>query len=120
MSLQIFFQCADDLDRTPPVIFNCPGNISTHTVSGAASVCWSEPFASDDSGVAFQVSFPQFSPGNFIPVGEHDIIYSFSDLFGNEATCRFRITVSSGIQQSCISSEEEKLVIEIERRVNLM
>ncbi|XP_072046868.1 hyalin-like [Amphiura filiformis] len=55
---------------------------------------WDEPTATDDSGTA-ALDFQNYFPGSFFEVNRPvEIIYRFSDPFGNEATCTFTVSVT--------------------------
>ena len=80
------------VDSSPPTINGCPQS-STYTVSiGTPSriVIWTEPTATDDSGVAPTV-VSTHRPGESFPVGTTVVTYIFADQEGNDATCSFTI-----------------------------
>ena len=80
------------VDSSPPTINDCPPS-STYTVPiGTPSrvVTWTEPTATDDSGVAPTV-VSTHQPGESFPVGTTEVIYIFADQEGNDATCSFTI-----------------------------
>ncbi len=83
-----------DTDTTPPTILGCPDDIVERLPSGNfIQVDWEEPTATDASGVA-NLEFQNFFPGTYFEVGRpQEVIYTFADASGNEATCRFQVSV---------------------------
>ncbi|XP_072013682.1 uncharacterized protein [Amphiura filiformis] len=84
---------ADDVDRTPPVVSNCPTSFSVTTEPGetAAFVDWTEPSATDDSGTVDTSS--THTPPRIFPPGAATVIYTFTDPSGNSDVCTFVVTV---------------------------
>ena len=85
-------------DNIPPVISGCPIQGVTVTApqgSSSASASWTEPTATDNSGGVVTRS-SNFSPGQTFAVGMVMVEYTFTDPSGNQAFCRFAVTVSSG------------------------
>ena len=81
-----------ELDNTPPAVNGCPPS-STNTVplgSSTTSVTWTEPTATDDSGVEPTVVSTHTSGQDF-PVGTTQVSYIFTDAVGNEAICSFSV-----------------------------
>jgi len=77
-------------DTTPPVILNCPANI---TVCSVGAVNWTPPTATDDCIV---VSFTSnHNPGSTFPSGTTLVTYTAKDSYGNTATCSFNVTVNA-------------------------
>ena len=79
-------------DTNPPVVTSCP-TTSTYSVPlGTTStiVTWTEPSATDDSGVAPTVVVSHRSGSSF-PIGTTQVAYIFRDDAGNEATCTFSV-----------------------------
>ncbi|XP_071489593.1 uncharacterized protein [Diadema antillarum] len=85
------------IDNTPPVISNCPGDITVQTSLGgdSATVTWQEPTAVDDSGSVTSTSTT--SPGSSFPVGTTTVVYTFTDGSGNTAVCTFAVIVQATI-----------------------
>ncbi|XP_071945866.1 uncharacterized protein [Antedon mediterranea] len=81
-------------DPEDPVISNCPDNITqtTDLNQNYTSVTWTEPTATDNDGTPMQSSY--FSPGDNFEIGEHTVVYTFTDPSGNEATCTFYINIT--------------------------
>ena len=85
-------------DNIPPVVSGCPIQGVTVTApqgSSSASATWTEPTATDNSGgVVTRLS--NRSPGQSFSLGNTQITYTFTDPSGNQAFCRFTVTVLSG------------------------
>ncbi|XP_033626664.1 uncharacterized protein LOC117289582 isoform X31 [Asterias rubens] len=84
-------------DTIPPVISGCPSGATAVAPQGqtSASVTWNEPTATDNSGGNVQRSSNR-SPGQTFGLGSTQVTYTFTDPSGNQATCRFTVTVTSG------------------------
>ena len=85
-------------DNIPPVVSGCPIQGVTVTApqgSSSASASWTEPTATDNSGGVVTRS-SNGSPGQRFPLGITQITYTFTDPSGNQAFCRFTVTVNSG------------------------
>ena len=84
-----------DRDSTPPVIINCPGQtISARIPFGTTSfvVGWSEPIATDNSGLSPTVT-QSHRPGDVFSIGTTQVLYTFTDGAGNEAVCSFTVEI---------------------------
>ena len=82
-------------DSTPPVITMCPRNaisVSAPAGSSSAIVSWTEPTATDDSGVAPSRT-RSHAPGQSFPVATTLVTYRFTDESGNSDTCQFQVVV---------------------------
>ena len=75
--------CIDDVTETIPL-----GN-------GGTTVFWTEPTATDDSGI---VTLQERSnvPGSFFQTGTTTVTYTFVDSGGNTADCVFRVIITEG------------------------
>ena len=86
-------------DTTPPVISGI-SDIFTTVPSGSTgtTISWTEPTATDDSGVV-TLTGRTHQPGTFFNVGTTTVTYTFTDGSGNSATTSFNVVVSeeSGI-----------------------
>ena len=82
-------------DRTPPVITNCPADITVTTPVGSysARVGWTEPEATDTSGNDLRITLRSNAPNSNFRVGTHTVTYTFNDELGNTASCHFDVTV---------------------------
>ncbi|XP_071819452.1 uncharacterized protein [Apostichopus japonicus] len=83
-------------DTLPPTLQSCPTDLSAITELGTSGtvVVWTEPIATDISGVANLV-FQSHQSGNLFVVGETDVIYTFADNTGNSVDCEFTVTVTT-------------------------
>lgn len=80
-------------DIVPPVISNCPGDITlaTSSESGTAVVDWTPPTATDECTL---ISFlPTHNPGDIFPTGTTTVTYTATDKSGNITTCSFSVKV---------------------------
>ena len=80
-------------DAEPPVIQNCPGEITVPTDIGlpTATLSWQPPFAKDNVGVAD--FYTNFAPGSVFPLGYTTVVYVATDSAGNFATCLFYVNI---------------------------
>lgn len=79
-------------DNTPPVISNCPSNI-TRTITGTStSVSWTEPTATDACSAANLTS--DQNSGSTFSLGTTAVNYMARDASNNTATCSFNVTVN--------------------------
>lgn len=80
----------------PPVVDCIDDVLQTIALGiGGTTVFWTEPTATDDSGI---VSLQQRShaPGSFFPTGSTTVTYTFVDSGGNTVDCVFRVIVTEG------------------------
>lgn len=89
-------------DLIPPVITNCPANITLPLVSGCSrSVSWTPPSVSDNCAVAsFTSTLPgniTVFPGSTFTLGTNTVTYTALDIYNNVATCVFTITLTDNI-----------------------
>ena len=63
---------------------------NTQVGSNSAVVTWTEPTATDNSGMAATVT-QSHQPGQSFPVGTTEVTYTFTDQAGNQATCQFEV-----------------------------
>ncbi|XP_072049468.1 uncharacterized protein [Amphiura filiformis] len=82
------------VDREAPTFINRVSDISVNTDSGQsyASVSWTAPTTSDNSGSAVALS-SNYQPGQF-GIGQTTVTYTAVDEFGNQAHDSFVITVN--------------------------
>ena len=83
-------------DTTPPTVIGCPDPISFNVAMGITSmvVTWSEPTVTDNSGVIPAITRSHM-PGESFPLGTTVVLYSYTDMTGNVATCSFTITIGN-------------------------
>ncbi len=84
------------LDNTPPVITSCPEPIEMDSfVSNDECgdfVDWEPPLATDNlPGVTLTSNY---EPGDLFPFGTTEVIYTATDAAGNQAVCKFMVTVN--------------------------
>ena len=79
-------------EDVPPVLVDCPPNISVNTDSCDALVNWIAPTTTDNcaSQVSLSVTIPS---GSVFPETNTSVQYTATDTWGNTATCTFTITV---------------------------
>ena len=58
------------------------------------SVMWTEPTATDNSGMTPTVT-QSHQPGDSFLVGTTQVTYTFTDIAGNEAMCSFTVTIGN-------------------------
>ena len=80
-------------DALPPVIFNCPANITMNNTPGLCNkiVSWIDPTASDNCSVASFTS--NIANGSDFYVGTTTVTYTAIDPSGNQSVCTFNVTV---------------------------
>jgi Concanavalin A-like lectin/glucanases superfamily/GEVED domain/HYR domain/Domain of unknown function DUF11 len=83
--------CATDV--TPPVLTNCPANISLTTTGTTAIGTWTAPTVTDNCTATPSVS-SNFASGFAFPIGTTTVIYTAKDAFNNTKTCSFTVTVT--------------------------
>ena len=83
-------------DTTPPIVNGCPNplNIIVPFGMNSVSVTWTEPTATDNSGITPTVT-QSHQPGDSFPVGTTQVTYTFTDMVGNEALCSFTVTIGN-------------------------
>nr|XP_054770575.1 hyalin-like [Lytechinus pictus] len=86
------------VDTTPPIIQNCPPQLSEEIDFGATSsvVAWPFVFASDNSGQA-DILRRSHNNGDIFPLGTTDVTIEFTDPSGNTALCSFSVTVTARV-----------------------
>nr|XP_006821958.1 PREDICTED: CUB and sushi domain-containing protein 3-like [Saccoglossus kowalevskii] len=84
-------------DTVPPKLHGCPQHIPPRSISSGrdtVSVCWKEPWASDNRGPSYFKPLRQGpQPCSEFREGTHIISYTATDLAGNKAECQFRIVI---------------------------
>jgi hypothetical protein len=80
-------------DVTPPVVWECPKDITVQPDANChACVFWTPPNAMDNcSSVTVSVSH---LPGATFGEGTTTVVYTFTDACGNQSTCAFDVTVT--------------------------
>lgn len=89
-------QCTQvDVDKEPPQVQHCPGDLWIISRNGSAQVSWDEPEFSDNVGVTRIIERSGHRSGQTLLWGAYDITYIASDAAGNTATCSFKVSVLS-------------------------
>ena len=92
-SILYFVLAVDDI---PPVISGCADVSTTIGLNiGGAIVTWTEPSATDNSGIV-NLQSRSHAPGQFFVVGSTLVTYVFDDGSGNTADCAFSVIVTEG------------------------
>ncbi|XP_022792631.1 uncharacterized protein LOC111331727 [Stylophora pistillata] len=80
------------VDVTPPSVKDCPASFTEQTDTLYKEVTWKEPTFTDNVGVVVVLSNrePNFDMRPFSTIS---ILYVATDAAGNEANCRFNVTV---------------------------
>ncbi len=84
---------------SPPVIANCPANISLQAATGqtCATATWLAPTATSSGGVIPVSSLTSnFQSGACFPIGTTVVTYTATDSCGRTATCAFNVVVTGG------------------------
>lgn len=82
-----------EVDKQPPKVEHCPGDLWVIARNGSAVVSWDEPHFSDNIGVTKMVEKNGYRPGQTLLWGAYEITYVASDAAGNTASCSFRVTL---------------------------
>ena len=92
---QIFFYCFIQKEFEVPVISDTPTTqyVNTNASSPNATVSWTPPTASDNSGEAVTLT-SDYSPGDTFPIGTTTVTYTATDAYGNTATSSFDVIVT--------------------------
>ncbi|XP_072051695.1 uncharacterized protein [Amphiura filiformis] len=106
----IVFMMADG-DITPPTLTSCPNDIIADADGGIffQLMTWTIPTATDDSGMALLESGTPYGTditSAYFQVGQQyitNLVYTFTDPSGNEATCEFRIGALVNAPNPCLA-----------------
>jgi hypothetical protein len=79
-------------DVTPPVLRNCPTNISLTTAGTSAVAIWTPPTATDNCSTPSVSS--NYASGFAFPIGTTAVIYVATDARSNRSTCGFNVIVT--------------------------
>lgn len=96
--------CASDV--TPPVLTNCPQNISLTTTGTSAIATWTAPTFTDNCTTNPLVSI-NYTSGQSFPTGTTTVIYTARDAKENATTCSFNIVVTNNT--TCTPSVPSKI-----------
>jgi Leucine-rich repeat (LRR) protein len=90
-------------DVTPPVLVNCPANISVTTTGTTALATWATVTATDNCTTPPSVS-STFLSGQGFPIGTTTVVYTARDAANNTTTCAFSVVVTaSTVTANCVS-----------------
>lgn len=81
------------VDKIPPKVEYCPGDLWIITKNGSALVSWDEPHFNDNVGVVKVVEKNGHTPGQTLLWGTYEIAYVAFDAAGNTASCSFKVSV---------------------------
>jgi len=81
------------IDDTPPVLINCPADITVETSTDESIVTWIEPTANDACSLEWVMG--DYTPGDVFPIGSTTVTYTAIDDCGNVTPCSFVVTVES-------------------------
>lgn len=89
-------QCSQiDVDKEPPHVQHCPGDIWVISRNGSARVEWDEPVFVDNVGITKLIERSGHRSGQTLLWGAYEITYIASDAAGNTASCSFKVSVLS-------------------------
>ncbi|XP_045468348.1 sushi, von Willebrand factor type A, EGF and pentraxin domain-containing protein 1 isoform X2 [Harmonia axyridis] len=83
------------VDKIPPKVEYCPGDLWIITKNGSAQVSWDEPHFNDNVGIVKVVEKNGHQPGQTLLWGTYEIAYVAFDAAGNTASCSFKVSVLS-------------------------
>ncbi|XP_072031150.1 hyalin-like isoform X2 [Amphiura filiformis] len=88
----------ENVDQEPPAIVanSCPNNtigFAPEDGTGSYLVSWREPIATDETDITIDKNHEPFT--SFQP-GITDVVYTFTDVAGNRATCSFTVQIYEG------------------------
>ncbi len=86
-------------DIIPPVIANCPANISLTTASTSAVATWAIPTATDNCGTPTLSG--NYTSGTAFPIGITTVTYTATDAKGNISKCTFTVNVTQSTNTGC-------------------
>ncbi|MDZ7876985.1 MAG: HYR domain-containing protein [Saprospiraceae bacterium] len=79
-------------DGVPPVVANCPTNITILTDQNTATHSWATITATDNCSPTVNIVSTKAS-GSVFELGTTEVIITASDTYGNNGDCRFKVTV---------------------------
>ena len=82
-------------DAEDPIISDTPStqNVNTDAHSPTATVSWTPPTASDNSGETVTLT-SDYESGDTFPIGTTTVTYAATDTSGNTATSTFNVVVT--------------------------
>lgn len=82
-------------DTTAPKLTACSANQTITTAGSNATATWTAPTATDNCTLAGITS--NYASGASLPIGTTNIIYTATDIKGNQSTCSFSIVVNQDV-----------------------
>lgn len=82
-----------EVDKIPPQVEYCPGDLWIITKNGSALVAWDEPVFTDNVEVVKVQEKNGHRSGQTLLWGIYQIAYIASDEMGNTASCIFKVSV---------------------------
>ena len=81
-------------DNEPPITNSCPGdqNATTDNGNSTGTVSWTEPTATDNSGLVNVTS--THHPGDSFQIGTTTVVYTAIDPSSNVANCTFSVVIT--------------------------
>ncbi|XP_071853932.1 hyalin-like isoform X2 [Apostichopus japonicus] len=91
-------------DSNPPNVIFCPDNINQVAPIGSSSVevFWNEPIVTDETGPVTVERQNVLSGHSFVVNTHTTVMYEFSDIDGNLATCSFTVIVTEAEESDTI------------------
>jgi HYR domain/Domain of unknown function DUF11/Secretion system C-terminal sorting domain/CARDB len=96
-------------DAIPPILSNCPTNISLTTTTTTATANWNTPTATDNCSTPSVSS--TYNSGFAFPIGITTVTYTATDAKSNKSTCSFTVTVTQQISNSDICTNPTANVV---------
>ncbi|XP_061181064.1 uncharacterized protein LOC133189681 [Saccostrea echinata] len=84
--------CSIQIDKSPPLVINCPSDFRVVSSQRLSLVNWTEPDFYDDMGVVNIIQTHR--SGEVLAYGEYVVMYVAFDAANNTANCTFRVAVS--------------------------
>lgn len=81
------------VDKEPPIVEYCSGDLWIIAKNGSSIVTWDEPRFVDNIGVTKIIERNGHRSGATLLWGTYEIIYIAYDAAGNTATCSFKVSV---------------------------
>jgi hypothetical protein len=96
-------------DAIPPILSNCPTNISLTTTTTSATANWATPTATDNCSTPSVSS--TYNSGFAFPIGVTPVTYTATDAKANKSTCSFTVTVTQQVSNSDICTNPTANVV---------
>jgi hypothetical protein len=106
-----------DNDVVPPVLSNCPQNISLTTTGNGAVATWTAPTATDNCSNPSVSS--NYTSGATFPIGSTTVIYTAADGKNNRSTCSFNVSVGQTGSTLCVNDVTPPVLQNCPQTVNV-